>query len=57
MTAWRSPADIRRRPVLRCTLLSLAVLILLAGATAAGCFAYTTHMLGAGGLYGTERSR
>jgi hypothetical protein len=47
MAASRSPADIRRRPVLRFTLLSLAVLILLAGATAAGCFACATHMLGA----------
>jgi hypothetical protein len=57
MAATRNLAGIRLRPGLRFTLLSLAVFILLAGAAAAGCFAYRTHMLGAGGLHGTERSR
>ncbi len=46
MVASRNTAGIRGRPLLRLTLLWLAVLILAAGATAAGCFAYATHMLG-----------
>ena len=54
MAASRNLAGIRPRPVLRFTLLSLAVLILLAGAAAAGCFACATHMLGAGAGYGAR---
>jgi hypothetical protein len=54
MAASRNLADIRPRPALRFALLSLAVLILLAGAAAAGCFAYATHMLGAGAGYGAR---
>ena len=45
MVASRTPGNIRGRPVLRLTLLSIAVLILLGGATAAACFAWATHML------------
>ena len=46
MATSRDLAGIRRRPVLRVTLLSLAALILLAGATAAGCFVCAAHVLG-----------
>ena len=41
-------AGIRRRPMLRFTLLAVAALILVAGAAAAGCFACVTHILGSG---------
>lgn len=46
MATSRDLAGIRRRPVLRFTLLSLAALILLAGAAAAGCFVCAIHVLG-----------
>ena len=46
MVTSRDLAGIRQRPVLRLALLSVATLILLAGATAAGCFACVTHLLG-----------
>jgi hypothetical protein len=55
MAASRSLADIRLRPMLRLTLLSLAAAILLAGATVAGCFACATHMLGAAAGYAGTR--
>jgi len=48
MATSRDLGGIRRRPVLRLALLSFAALILLAGATAAGCFACVTHILGSG---------
>jgi hypothetical protein len=46
MATSRDLAGIRQRPALRLALLSVAALILLAGATAAGCFAYAIHILG-----------